>query len=211
MSYSIKQDPRGVYYQLETPVIARGPGGQFVSYNINMMNAAMMAYNDLLNRLRDRAEKTFQRGQASWPDLDPNYKAWKVRQGMSSQKLIATGQLKDSLTKKTNLSITEIGKWRAGFKVKFGTKRPYAHTHQFGRGVPKRRFLTLIGARGDAPFFISRYNHYMNMMSPTLSPNRMGGAGGGAYSAYGALLDPSSILAGLMMGLGLISELMESI
>jgi len=205
-NYMIKQDARGVYYQDDIPGIVRGLSGRFIQYNLNVLTAAQMAFNDLLVRLQEREKRTFQRGQIRWKPLNPKYKRWKARHGLSTQKLIATGDLYRSLTTKTNLSITDLTNYRAGFRVKFGTKRKYAWTHQYGTSkIPQRRFLTLIGARGDAPYFISRYNLYLKGLTA-----QSGGKGGGTpptgAGAYSGAMAAGFLFTMLNM-LGMISRL----
>ena len=174
---TIIRDARGdLYISYKTPVLARGEKGRFIAYTVAMMNAARMAWEDLVRRIQQRERRLWGYRQSTWRPLNKKYKLWKVRHGYSPLKLMMTKSLYRSLTDRTNLSIIEIGKYRAGFKMKFGTKRPYAYTHQFGTDtIPRRPFLS--ERKTDIPYFISRYYFYLDRLTGHFGPSKKRGGG----------------------------------
>ena len=73
-------------------------------------------------------------GWAAWAPLNPDYVKWKKSKGFSTRILQRKGDLKDSLTRRSDKNF--IFKPRK-LGMEIGTKVPYAKYHQ--RGVPKNK------------------------------------------------------------------------
>lgn len=83
-----------------------------------------------------------------WPELSSRWLDYKRQEGFDLRILRMTGALFDSLTQSDSpWAVREITPM--GFV--FGTRRPWAATHQLGKGnVPQRRFLELTQERREA-------------------------------------------------------------
>jgi phage gpG-like protein len=162
-----------VYFLVRTPRFARGARGRFIAQTGAMISAASKAFDDLLIRLRKREERTFHERQTTWQPLNKEYKAWKASHGLDTRILIATGSLLKSVTQKTAYSIADLMKFGGGSRMRFGTSRPYAGTHQKGKSIrvrggwvkiPRRPFLVQSKGGSDAAFFMARFRMYYATM-----------------------------------------------
>jgi len=92
-----------------------------------------------------------------WTPLSPDYRRWKENFAPGLPIMVLTGALRDSLTRKTDQTISEIYTQKAVFGTRarsgelngrdFTAKRPYALAHQYGRGVPVRKLIELSANR----------------------------------------------------------------
>lgn len=93
-------------------------------------------FRQIINELRGLEPQWFGTlGRGTWPALADVTREAKRKRGQSSDPLIATRKLVDSLTVKRGGDARRSATKRA---MRFGTKTYYARFHQKGSGVPVR-------------------------------------------------------------------------
>ena len=79
-------------------------------------------------------------GGRPWAPLKPEYRAWKVKHGLSPEILIATGDMRDSLTDRP----MQVERYE-GRSAVFGTRDPKYKFHHYGtRFMPQRRVVKMV-------------------------------------------------------------------
>lgn len=81
------------------------------------------------------------RGGDKWPPLSPAYAAWKARRYPGQPLMVATGALRDSMTKQgATGQVRVIDK----FRMELGTEIEYGVYHQYGGGdLPQRKIMAV--------------------------------------------------------------------
>src|SRR3982751_3089234 len=102
---------------------------------------ARPAFRAVLELFRDIESRRFRAQGPGWAPLNPETLRRKAARGERLQMLMTTGDLFDSLTSPTSgEGISDIDR----HSMRYGTRRPWAESHQFGApdaNIPQRKII----------------------------------------------------------------------